>query len=278
MNITQVPSRSASCETRLAVPGAVDRISLHNSHVMPGQRSTQQRPSMSSSPMNRRAAAFAISTSASNVSRPTGPGFFSGSSARRASFAVCVTMLSLDEMPLCRIGEHHHERVRTVHRPGGREHPEACPVHSLAGQLLFLSGCQLPQRGHGAGRSEDDVEITACHGARRDAETLGKHGIRVLHPAVRPKDRHGHRKLTSNLGEQRPGHGGSIAHGRGSVAPNEDMSGSATMVLDGGLSNALEDRAHDLAGALWTARLLQDAPEEIAAVHRRYLTAGASGC
>lgn len=47
------------------------------------------------------------------------------------------------------------------------------------------------------------------------------------------------------------------------------------VVLDGGMSNALEDRGHDLRGDLWTARLLNDAPEEIAAVHRTYLAAGA---
>lgn len=47
------------------------------------------------------------------------------------------------------------------------------------------------------------------------------------------------------------------------------------MVLDGGMSNALENRGHDLSDALWTARLLRDAPEEIAAVHRSYYEAGA---
>lgn len=47
------------------------------------------------------------------------------------------------------------------------------------------------------------------------------------------------------------------------------------VVLDGGLSNALEDRGHDLSDALWTARLLRDAPAEIAAVHRAYYRAGA---
>ncbi len=41
------------------------------------------------------------------------------------------------------------------------------------------------------------------------------------------------------------------------------------------MSNALLDRGHDVSGALWTARLLQDAPEEIAAVHRTYFAAGA---
>ena len=47
------------------------------------------------------------------------------------------------------------------------------------------------------------------------------------------------------------------------------------MILDGGMSNALEDRGHDLSDALWTARLLTDAPAEIAAVHRSYYEAGA---
>jgi homocysteine S-methyltransferase len=55
----------------------------------------------------------------------------------------------------------------------------------------------------------------------------------------------------------------------------ESMTASATIVLDGGMSNALQDRGHDLTGDLWTARLLRDAPAEIAAVHRTYFAAGA---
>ncbi len=47
------------------------------------------------------------------------------------------------------------------------------------------------------------------------------------------------------------------------------------LVLDGGMSNALEDRGHDLSGPLWTARVLQEAPGEVAAVHQAYLEAGA---
>jgi homocysteine S-methyltransferase len=47
-------------------------------------------------------------------------------------------------------------------------------------------------------------------------------------------------------------------------------------ILDGGMSNALEDRGHDLSDALWSARLLKDAPDEIAAVHRAYYEAGAT--
>lgn len=41
------------------------------------------------------------------------------------------------------------------------------------------------------------------------------------------------------------------------------------------MSNALEDRGHDLSSALWTARLLSEEPAEIAAVHRAYYDAGA---
>lgn len=47
------------------------------------------------------------------------------------------------------------------------------------------------------------------------------------------------------------------------------------VVLDGGMSNALEARGHDLSDALWSARLLRDAPGEVAAVHRAYYLAGA---
>jgi homocysteine S-methyltransferase len=47
------------------------------------------------------------------------------------------------------------------------------------------------------------------------------------------------------------------------------------VVLDGGLSNALEDRGADLTGDLWTARLLAEEPDEIVAVHAAYFAAGA---
>jgi homocysteine S-methyltransferase len=47
------------------------------------------------------------------------------------------------------------------------------------------------------------------------------------------------------------------------------------LILDGGMSNALEDRGHDLSDDLWTARLLRDDPAEIVAVHRAYFEAGA---
>ncbi|MEV0321436.1 homocysteine S-methyltransferase [Streptomyces sp. NPDC050658] len=47
------------------------------------------------------------------------------------------------------------------------------------------------------------------------------------------------------------------------------------LVLDGGLSNQLEAAGHDLSDALWSARLLADEPEAIAAAHRAYYAAGA---
>jgi homocysteine S-methyltransferase len=54
------------------------------------------------------------------------------------------------------------------------------------------------------------------------------------------------------------------------------MAGSRTaVILDGGMSNALAVRGHDVSGPLWTARMLRDAPGEVAAVHRAYFEAGA---
>ncbi len=41
------------------------------------------------------------------------------------------------------------------------------------------------------------------------------------------------------------------------------------------MSNALEERGQLLTGALWTARVLRDQPEDIADVHRAYYRAGA---
>lgn len=47
------------------------------------------------------------------------------------------------------------------------------------------------------------------------------------------------------------------------------------VVLDGGLSNALETRGQVLDDALWTARILHDDPAAVADVHRAYFRAGA---
>lgn len=48
------------------------------------------------------------------------------------------------------------------------------------------------------------------------------------------------------------------------------------MLLDGGLATELEARGHDLSDPLWSARLLADAPQDIAAVHAAYFRAGAT--
>jgi homocysteine S-methyltransferase len=53
------------------------------------------------------------------------------------------------------------------------------------------------------------------------------------------------------------------------------LTGHDVTVVDGGMSNALEERGHDLASDLWTARLLLDDPGEVAAVHADYYRAGA---
>ena len=47
------------------------------------------------------------------------------------------------------------------------------------------------------------------------------------------------------------------------------------IVLDGGLSTALEQQGADLSGTLWTARLLAKGPERIAEAHRAFYRAGA---
>ncbi|MFW6692335.1 homocysteine S-methyltransferase [Streptomyces sp. MAR4 CNX-425] len=51
--------------------------------------------------------------------------------------------------------------------------------------------------------------------------------------------------------------------------------GGPPLVLDGGLSNQLEAQGCDLRDALWSARLLADDPDQIAAAHAAYVRAGA---
>ncbi len=55
------------------------------------------------------------------------------------------------------------------------------------------------------------------------------------------------------------------------LVPNDSV-----QITDGGLATELEARGHDLSDALWSARLLVDAPEEIQAVHRAFFRAGAT--
>ncbi|GHE51973.1 homocysteine S-methyltransferase [Streptomyces griseoaurantiacus] len=51
---------------------------------------------------------------------------------------------------------------------------------------------------------------------------------------------------------------------------------AGTLVLDGGLSNQLEAAGHDLGDALWSARLLAEAPEAVVEAHLAYFEAGAN--
>ncbi|WP_461029488.1 homocysteine S-methyltransferase, partial [Streptomyces sparsus] len=48
-----------------------------------------------------------------------------------------------------------------------------------------------------------------------------------------------------------------------------------TLVLDGGLAHQLTAAGNDLSDELWSARLLADAPEQLAAAHAAYAAAGA---
>lgn len=47
------------------------------------------------------------------------------------------------------------------------------------------------------------------------------------------------------------------------------------LILDGGLSTELERRGHDISGRLWSARLLNDAPDAVVEVHSAFIRAGA---
>lgn len=47
------------------------------------------------------------------------------------------------------------------------------------------------------------------------------------------------------------------------------------VVLDGGLGTHLEARGNDITGALWSAQILRDCPEELLAAHADFLRAGA---
>jgi homocysteine S-methyltransferase len=50
---------------------------------------------------------------------------------------------------------------------------------------------------------------------------------------------------------------------------------NASRILDGGMASELEYFGADINGPLWSAHVLEDAPEKIAAVHRAYIEAGA---
>jgi len=46
-------------------------------------------------------------------------------------------------------------------------------------------------------------------------------------------------------------------------------------VLDGGMATELEQLGANIDGPLWSAHILEDFPEKVAAVHRAYIAAGA---
>ena len=50
---------------------------------------------------------------------------------------------------------------------------------------------------------------------------------------------------------------------------------TGVLISDGGLATELEARGHDLSDDLWSARLLAEDPDEIAAVHEAFFRAGA---
>jgi homocysteine S-methyltransferase len=59
------------------------------------------------------------------------------------------------------------------------------------------------------------------------------------------------------------------------VTSRHALSFSQAHVLDGGMASELEFRGADISGPLWSAHVLEDAPEKVHAVHLAYLNAGA---
>ena len=59
------------------------------------------------------------------------------------------------------------------------------------------------------------------------------------------------------------------------TVPLADAIASGPVVLDGGLATQLESQGHNLASALWSARLLHDDPDAIVQAHLAYFAAGA---
>jgi len=59
------------------------------------------------------------------------------------------------------------------------------------------------------------------------------------------------------------------------VIPLSSALASRTVILDGGLGTLLEQRGHDLASELWSARMLIEQPQTIRDAHREFFEAGA---
>lgn len=56
---------------------------------------------------------------------------------------------------------------------------------------------------------------------------------------------------------------------------SDRLAGVSPVLIDGGLSTALEDLGHNLSDGLWSARLLADDPDGLVEAHRAFLDAGA---
>jgi homocysteine S-methyltransferase len=59
------------------------------------------------------------------------------------------------------------------------------------------------------------------------------------------------------------------------MTSREQLRFAEARVLDGGMASELEFLGADIGGPLWSAHVLEDAPEKVIAVHRAYLEAGA---
>jgi homocysteine S-methyltransferase len=59
------------------------------------------------------------------------------------------------------------------------------------------------------------------------------------------------------------------------MTPREHLTIADLHVLDGGLASELEFRGADISGPLWSAHVLESAPEQLLSVHRAYVEAGA---
>jgi len=59
------------------------------------------------------------------------------------------------------------------------------------------------------------------------------------------------------------------------MTPRDQLQFEAARILDGGMATELEFLGADISGPLWSAHVLEDAPDKVIAVHRAYLEAGA---
>ena len=61
----------------------------------------------------------------------------------------------------------------------------------------------------------------------------------------------------------------------GATGKSKDSLLRGIHILDGGMASELEHLGADINGPLWSAHVLEDAPEKVLAVHRSYIEAGA---